>query len=431
MKILVVGGGGREHALAWKLAGDSARPEIFCAPGNAGTVNVATNLPVSAEDVPALLDWARANRPELTVVGPEAPLCAGIADAFAGEGLPVFGPSRAGARIEGSKAFAKAIMQAANVPTAKARTFTDSAAALSHLRERGAPVVVKADGLAAGKGVFVCRELAEAEAAVKTVLDDRCFGEAGGSLLVEDFLDGEEASVMALTDGREIVMLASAQDHKRAHDRDQGPNTGGMGAYSPAPVVTADLWPVIRSLVFEPVLAELARRGIVYRGVLYAGLMIGAKGPMVLEFNCRFGDPETQAVLPRIEGDLLPALLACANGSGLTQDMLRWRRDACVCVVMAAGGYPGKYAKGDPITGLEAADSVGGATVFHAGTALAGGKVVTAGGRVLGVTALGSGMAQAVARAYEAVGLVKFSGAHFRKDIAHRAFARENKGGNA
>jgi phosphoribosylamine--glycine ligase len=283
--------------------------------------------------------------------------------------------------------------------------------------------VVKADGLAAGKGVFVCLSGGEAEDAVRRIAVDRCFGEAGASVLVEDFLEGEEASILALTDGEEIVTLASSQDHKRVFDEDMGPNTGGMGAYSPAPVVTDDLWPVIRSGVLEPVIGELARRGIRYRGVIYAGLMIGPEGPKVLEFNCRFGDPETQAVIPRIAGDLLPALTACAEG-GLSAGMIRWQPDPCVCVVMASGGYPEAYAKGKPIEGLDAAGKLEGVTVFHAGTSLSGGRVVTAGGRVLGVTARGAGLEQAIRRAYEAAGMIVFEGAHFRKDIGRRALVR-------
>jgi len=422
-KILVIGGGGREHALAWKLAGDSERPRVFCAPGNAGTAGIATNLPIAAEDISALAAWARAERPDLTVVGPEAPLCAGLSDMFSEAGLPVFGPSGAGARLEGSKVFSKDVMEKAGVPTAGARSFTDADAAVKHARSRKPPLVVKADGLAAGKGVIICGTAAEAETAILRIMKNRCFGEAGRSVLVEDFLEGEEASILALTDGEEIVPLASSQDHKRVSDGDKGPNTGGMGAYSPAPVVTDDLWPVIRSRVLAPTLAELAKRGIRYRGVIYAGLMIGRRGPMVLEFNCRFGDPETQAVIPRIDGDLFPALMACACG-GLRADMLRWRPDPCVCVVMASGGYPDAYQKGGVISGLDSAGGIGGVTVFHAGTAVADGKVVTAGGRVLGVTATAPGLKEAIGRAYEAVGLIKFEGAQFRTDIGRRALAR-------
>ena len=424
MKILVVGGGGREHALAWKLARDSDRPDLFCAPGNAGTAGLATNLAIRAEDVDGLVEWAKENGPDLTVVGPEAPLCAGLSDALVECGLRVFGPSREAARLEGSKVFAKDVITAAGVPTAVSRRFTDPGEAKAYLRERGAPIVVKADGLAAGKGVFVCTQLGEAEDAVDRVLSERVFGDAGDSVLVEDFLEGEEVSILALVDGERIVMLAPSQDHKRVFDGDRGPNTGGMGAYSPAPVVTAELSDSIRAQVFDPTLAELRKRGIVYRGVLYAGLMMTEAGPSVLEFNCRFGDPETQVVLPRIAGDLAPVLLACADGR-LDEAVVSWRPEACVCVVMASGGYPGSYEKGRPIEGLGDADALDGVIVFHAGTRMDGDRTVTAGGRVLGVTALGSDVKTAAARAYEAAGLIRFDGAHCRSDIAARAFHRQ------
>jgi len=419
----VVGSGGREHALAWKLAHDSSRPEIFCAPGNAGTALVGTNVNISATDIAGLLAWANEHRPALTVVGPEAPLCEGIADRFAEAGFKVFGPCRAAAQLEGSKAFAKDVMQAAGVPTAAFARFEDAAAAKAYLRRQGAPIVVKADGLAAGKGVTVATTVEQAEAAVDEALVQKAFGDAGRSVVIEECLVGEEASILALVDGERIVMLASSQDHKRVFDRDEGPNTGGMGAYSPAPVVTDDLWPMIREQVFARTLAELKRRGITFRGVLYAGLMMTAAGPKVLEFNCRFGDPETQAILPRWDGDLLPALEACAEGR-LEERLVRWKREACVCVVMAAGGYPGSYAKGDEISGLDAAGRLQDVVVFHAGTKLDGGRVVTTGGRVLGVTALGADLRSAVRRAYEACGVIRFDRAHFRKDIAARAFPR-------
>jgi len=423
MKILVVGGGGREHALAWKLAGDSGRPEVFCAPGNAGTAEIATNLEIGAEDLNALRGWAAEARPDLTVIGPEAPLCAGLADTLSAEGLTVFGPSAAAARLEGSKHFAKEVMRAAGVPTAEARGFTDAAEALAYLRERGAPIVVKAEGLAAGKGVTVCETVDHAEQAVREALLDRAFGDAGNRILIEDCLSGEEASILALVDGQTVVMLASSQDHKRALDNDEGPNTGGMGAYSPAPVITDDLWPVIREQVFDRTLAELGKRGITYRGVLYAGLMIDGTVPKVLEFNCRFGDPETQAILPRLNCDLAPALAACARGE-LAEDMIAWRREACACVVMASGGYPGAYVKGKPIAGLAEAAQLEDVVVFHAGTTRYNGETATSGGRVLGVTALGADLEKAVERAYKAVSMISFDGAHYRTDIAHRAFKR-------
>ena len=425
MKILIIGSGGREHALAWKLANDSRRPEIFCAPGNAGTAALATNLPLAAEDIDGTLKWAVEHRPDLTVVGPEAPLCEGITDRFEAEGLRVFGPCKAAAALEGSKAFSKEIMEAAGVPTAESRSFSDYETAARYVRERGAPIVVKADGLAAGKGVYVCSGMASADKALREIMVDRIFGESGTHAIVEDCLTGEEASILALVDGRTAVLLASSQDHKRVFNNDDGPNTGGMGAYSPAPVVDEALWPVIREQVFERTLAELKRRGIDYKGVLYAGLMIGEAGPKVLEFNCRFGDPETQVVLPRIDGDLLPALEACVDGT-LTEDHVRWRAEACVCVVMASGGYPGAYDKGKPITGIADAETLPGAVVFHAGTKLnAAGTPVTAGGRVLGVTALGEDYGTAVQRAYQAVSRLCFDQAQYRTDIAGRALKRE------
>jgi len=423
MKLLVVGGGGREHALAWKLARDSSHPTLYCAPGNAGTASLATNLDIQAEDLDGLCAWAKANRPGLTVIGPEAPLCAGLTDRLETMGLNVFGPNRAAAQIEGSKVFAKDVMTSGGVPTATAATFTRSADALEHLRKVGAPIVVKAEGLAAGKGVYVCQTVAEAEAAIRQILDRRAFGAAGSRIVIEEFLDGEEASILALVDGRNVVMLASAQDHKRALDNDEGANTGGMGAYSPAPVVTDALWPLIREQVFERTLAELRKRGIAYRGVLYAGLMISPKGIKVLEFNCRFGDPETQVILPRLDGDLLPALLACAQGR-LDASRVRWRPDPCVCVVMASGGYPERYRKDLLISGLDTAASVPGVVVLHAGTRATADGVRTAGGRVLGVTAVGPTLRDALDRAYRATGAITFEGAHYRRDIAARALKR-------
>jgi phosphoribosylamine---glycine ligase len=423
MKVLVVGSGGREHALAWTLIHDSRRPAVFCAPGNAGTADLATNLPLAAEDIPRLVDWARANRPDLTVVGPEAPLCAGLTDALQAEGLRVFGPCRAAAQLEGSKVFAKEILTAARVPTARAETFTDAAAALDYVRQTGVPIVIKAEGLAAGKGVTVCLTAAEAERAIREALVDRVFGDAGRRVLVEEFLDGEEASILALVDGARVVMLASAQDHKRVFDNDRGPNTGGMGAYSPAPVVSDRWWPVIEQQVFVPTLNELRRRGITYKGVLYAGLMMTAGGPKVLEYNCRFGDPETQVILPRLATDLIPALEACVDGT-LRPELVAWKPEACVCVVMAAGGYPGPYEKGRPIAGLQDAAALDRTVVFHAGTKLQDGRVVTAGGRVLGVTALGPALGDAVANAYRAVARISFEGAIYRTDIAARALKR-------
>ena len=424
MNILVVGGGGREHAIAWRLAQDSCRPQLFCAPGNAGTAAIAQNVPLAAEDVPGLLAWAKANRPDLTVVGPEVPLCLGLADAFSSAGLRVFGPCQAAARMEGSKLFSKEVMRAAGVPTARSESFDRADAALAALDGFSLPVVIKADGLAAGKGVIIAATRDEAADAVRSMLVDAVFGQAGSQVLIEEFLEGEEASILALVDGEHAVILPSCQDHKRVFDRDEGPNTGGMGAYTPAPVVTPPLLPVIMDTVILPVVRELKKRGIVYKGVLYAGLMIGPKGLNVLEFNARFGDPETEAVLPRIGGDLIPALEACIDGT-LTPALVQVRPEAAATVILAAGGYPGSYKKGTPIFGLDDAAAVPHSVVFHAGTALKDGQVVTAGGRVLAVTALGKDLETAVGRAYEAVAKIRFEGAHYRRDIAHRAFNRQ------
>ena len=422
MKILTVGGGGREHAILWRLSKDAEKHELFAAPGNGGTAAIATNLPISAEDVPVLADWARANRPDLVVVGPEAPLCAGLADAISAAGIPVFGPCAAAARMEGSKAFAKDVMNAAGVPTAKAQTFTDSAAAIAALPAFGFPVVIKADGLAAGKGVVIATSAAEAEATVRSMLDSRQFGESSASILVEQFLEGEEASILALVDGERIALLPGAQDHKRVFDNDEGPNTGGMGAYSPAPVVTPEVEAFALEKIFRPTVAELKKRGIEYRGVLYGGLMIGPQGINVLEFNCRFGDPETEAILPRIEGDFAALLLSCAEGRMTTPVAVSPK--ACTTVVMAAPGYPGKYPKGLPISGLDSAAALPDTVVFHAGTAVKDGTVVTSGGRVLAATALGADICAAVDAAYRAVAAISFDGAHYRRDIARRAFNR-------
>ncbi len=423
MKILVIGSGGREHAIVWKLAQDSRRPEIFCAPGNAGTATLASNLPIAADAIEALTAWAAEHRPDLTVVGPEVPLCAGVVDAFEALGLRIFGPVAAAARMEGSKVFSKEIMEAAGVPTARFRSYTSSKEAILGLAEFTYPVVIKADGLAAGKGVVIAQTREAAAETIHDMLDAAIFGEAGASVLIEEFLDGEEASLLVLTDGEHAVVLPSAQDHKRVFDRDQGPNTGGMGAYSPAPVVTPAIEAFTRDQIVLPVLNELKKRGVVYKGVLYAGLMIGSRGPMVLEFNARFGDPETQVVLPRIEGDLIPALEACIDGT-LTDALVRRSPLAAATVVMTAPGYPGNYPKGSAITGIEEACAMKNCAVFHAGTARKDGRPVTAGGRVLAVTAEGSTLREAVDRAYEAVSKIHFEGAHYRKDIAARAFLK-------
>jgi phosphoribosylamine---glycine ligase len=423
MKILVVGNGGREHTLAWKLANDSRKPAIFCAPGNAGTAALGTNVEIGATDLEAIKDWCLVNRPDLVVIGPEAPLCAGLTDLLEAEGLRVFGPNRAAAQLEGSKQFAKEVMKAGGVPTSAYETFTDVDAACAYVAERGAPIVVKADGLAAGKGVTVAETVAQAQAAIKDALEGNAFGDAGSRVVIEDFLEGEEASILALVDGEHVVMLASSQDHKRAYDHDEGPNTGGMGAYSPASIVTDAVLEKVKNEVYARTLAELKRRGITFKGVLYAGLMIDQGQPRVVEFNCRFGDPETQAVLMRWDGDMIPAIEAVIDGT-LREDMISYKAEHSVCIVMSAGGYPGRYATGDEIQNLEKAGAVEETVVFHAGTALKGNKVVTAGGRVLGVTSLGKDLPDALSRAYIAVETISFNEAYYRKDIAHREMKR-------
>ena len=430
MKILVVGGGGREHAIAWRLARDEGGHEIFCAPGNAGTASVASNVAIGAEDVAGIARWARENGPDLVVVGPEAPLVKGLADELLSIGVPVFGPVAAGARMEGSKRFAKEVMEAAGVPTGKAEAFTDPAAAKAALAKFGLPVVVKADGLAAGKGVVVAETKAEAEAAIDDMLVAGRFGEAGAEVLVEEFLDGEECSILAMTDGETAVLLPSSQDHKRIFDGDRGPNTGGMGAYSPAPVVTEAMLPEIKERIILPVVRELRRRGTTYRGILYAGLMVTPEGGRlalsgsrvnVVEFNARFGDPETEAVLPRLGGSFATALLHAATGC-LGEEDIVVRPEASATVIVASGGYPGSYEKGKVIEGLGNGERKG--IVFHCGTKAEGGKVVTAGGRVLSVTGMGATLREAVDRAYAAVSEISFDGMFYRRDIAHRAFER-------
>ncbi|MDA3926636.1 MAG: phosphoribosylamine--glycine ligase [Kiritimatiellae bacterium] len=423
MKILIIGGGGREHAIAWRLSKDSCKPELYCAPGNAGTDSIAENLPISAEDIDSLTQWAICNKPDLTVVGPEVPLCLGITDIFEAEGLRVFGPCREAAKIEGSKRFSKEVMAAAGVPTARSLSFDNPDKAIDALESFGLPVVIKADGLAAGKGVIIAETKEKAVATIQSMLIDSQFGEAGAEVLIEEFLKGEEASILALIDGENALILPSSQDHKRAYDNDEGPNTGGMGAYSPAPVVTDELIPIIKESVIMPVIREMKKRGCPYKGVLYAGLMINEKGMNVLEFNARFGDPETEAVLPRIDGDIIPALEACIDGT-LNDDLISVRKEAAVTIVMASEGYPGSYPKGIRITGLDQAAEIEGCTVFNAGTKIENGKVVTSGGRVLSVTAIGTDLKDAVEHAYQAVAKIDFKGAHYRKDIAFRAFNR-------
>jgi phosphoribosylamine--glycine ligase len=427
MKVLIIGGGGREHALAWKIAQSKRVAEVYVAPGNAGTALEprVRNVQVGAEDVRALVDFARSTGIDLTIVGPEAPLVAGVVDAFRDAGLRCFGPSRAAAELEGSKAFAKQFLARHGIPTAEFKTFTDLDAARDYIRERGAPIVIKADGLAAGKGVTVARNIDEALRAAEDALAGNAFGEAGARIVVEDFLEGEEASFIVMVDGEHILPLASSQDHKARDDGDQGPNTGGMGAYSPANVVTDELHDRVMREVIEPTVRGMAADGRRYTGFLYAGLMIGSDGSLrVLEYNCRLGDPETQPILLRLRSDMVDLFDAALDGR-LDQVRADWDPRPSLGVVMAAGGYPDSFSKGRVISGLpteERADQ----KVFHAGTRLADdGSVLTSGGRVLCVCALGESVADAKSRAYALTRQISWEGAFYRSDIGYREIARE------
>ncbi|WP_019933391.1 phosphoribosylamine--glycine ligase [Oceanimonas smirnovii] len=425
MNVLVIGGGGREHALAWKAAQSPKVSKVFVAPGNAGTElePQLTNVAISATDIPALLAFARQERVELTIVGPEAPLVAGVVDAFEAEGLAIFGPTAGAAQLEGSKAFTKDFLARQQIPTAAYQNFTEVEPALAYLRQQGAPIVIKADGLAAGKGVIVAMTLEEAEAAVRDMLAGNAFGDAGSRVVIEEFLEGEEASFIVMVDGEHVLPMATSQDHKRVGDKDTGPNTGGMGAYSPAPVVTQEIHDRIMEQVIMPTVRGMADEGHVYKGFLYAGLMIDQAGqPKVIEFNCRFGDPETQPIMLRLKSDLVELCLAGCKGE-LDKATAEFDQRAAVGVVLAAGGYPGAYRQGDVITGIPA--EAEGAKVFHAGTQFKGEDVVTAGGRVLCATALGESVSQAQANAYGLTHQIKWDGVFFRNDIAWRAIARE------
>ncbi|ACL64832.1 phosphoribosylamine/glycine ligase [Anaeromyxobacter dehalogenans 2CP-1] len=419
MRVLVVGSGGREHALAWKISRSPLVRALFAAPGNPGIARVATLVPLAATDVAGLVAWVRQNAIDLVVVGPEAPLVAGLVDRLQEAGVPAFGPAAAAAEIEGSKAFAKDVMRAAGIPTAEYETFEDVAPAVAWARARDGRVVVKADGLAAGKGVVVCGDAAEAEAALRAMLVDRVHGGAGARVVVEERLEGPEASCICFTDGERVRLLAAAQDHKRIFDGDRGPNTGGMGAFSPTPNVTPAVAGMVERDVLLPAVRELARRGRPFRGALYAGLMLTPRGPRVLEFNARLGDPETQPILLRMASDVVPALLASARGD-LSAAEIAFDPRAAVGVVLAAEGYPGDVARGDAIDGLDGPFDEG-VQVFHAGTAAdAAGRVVTSGGRVLTVCALGRDLDDAAARAYAAAGRIRFRGMQYRKDIGKK-----------
>ncbi|MBD1912686.1 MULTISPECIES: phosphoribosylamine--glycine ligase [unclassified Leptolyngbya] len=421
MKVLVVGNGGREHALAWGLLRSPQVTEVICAPGNGGTATLARcrNEPIGVSDFDGIANLVKTAAIDLVVVGPEVPLAEGITDFLRTQSVAVFGPSQAGAQIEASKAWAKQLMEEAGIPTATAAVFEEKEGAIAHLQTHGAPIVVKADGLAAGKGVTVAMTVEEAQAAIESAFGGQ-FGDAGNRVVLEEFLQGQEASVLAITDGKTIRPLLPAQDHKQIGEGDTGPNTGGMGVYAPTPVVDDALLERIQREVLEPAIAQLQKRGIDYRGILYAGLMITPNGdPKVIEFNCRFGDPETQVVLPLLETPLHELFLACVEQRLAEFPPLQWNPGAAACVVIAAKGYPGSYPKGDPITGIAEAEATG-AVVFHAGTRLDGETVLTDGGRVLGVTATGESFEKAIAQAYAALEPIHFDGAYYRRDIGHR-----------
>ena len=422
MRILVIGSGGREHALVWKIAQSKLCDKLFCAPGNGGIAQIAECVDIiKADNIPALLEFARKERIDLTVVGPEVALANGIVDIFCENKLRIFGPNKAAAGLEASKVFSKELMAKYKVPTADFRVFDHPDAANKYIEKIGAPCVVKADGLAAGKGVVVAKSVDEAKKAVASMMQEKIFGNAADKIIIEECLQGEEASILVITDSKEVVTLASAQDHKRVFDHDQGPNTGGMGAYSPALVVTADILKEIMQKIIYPTIDGLAKEGIEFRGVLYAGVMLTKDGPKTLEFNVRFGDPETQAILPRLKSDLLEVMLATSESKLSRIKNLEWDDRASVCVVCAAGGYPGEYTKDKEISGLDDLAKLNDIVVFHAGTKKTGNKILTSGGRVLGVTGLGSTVKDAITKTYQAVDKIKFDGMHFRRDIGRKA----------
>ena len=409
--------------LAWKINQSPRVKKVFCAPGNGGIAEIAQCVDIPADNITALAEFARRQEIDLTIVGPEAPLVAGIVDLFQKEGLKIFGPSQYAAQLEGSKIFAKEFMKRRNIPTADFEVFETQEGAKTFLEKVRFPVVIKADGLAAGKGVFICETWEEANSAVDKIMTERIFKDAGARIVVEECLRGEEASILAVSDGGSYILLASSQDHKRIFDDDRGPNTGGMGAYSPAPLVTDVMMKKIEARIIDPAIRGMLQEGHPFKGVLYAGLMITAEGPKVLEFNVRFGDPETQAILPRLQSDLLDIVMASCEGRLNTLET-RWDNRSCVCVVMSSGGYPGNYEKGKEITGLEESAKDLSCLIFHAGTKRVGKKILTSGGRVLGVTALGSGIAQAIETAYKAVEIVRFDRCFFRRDIGAKALGQ-------
>ncbi|OIO33960.1 MAG: phosphoribosylamine--glycine ligase [Candidatus Omnitrophica bacterium CG1_02_40_15] len=425
MNVLVIGSGGREHAIVWKLSQSKKVKKIFCAPGNSGIKEIAELVDVKPDDVPRLLDFAKNNKIDLTVVGPEAPLVKGIVDIFNENGLKAFGPFKDVAMLEGSKVFSKNIMKKFGLATADFKVFDNPNNARKYLNEIGVPIVIKADGLAAGKGVIIPKTIEEGLKVIDSIMVERIFGDSGNRIILEDCLEGEEVSMLVFTDGKTIVPLESSQDHKRIFDKDKGPNTGGMGAYSPAPIVTKDMLGEIIKGVFRPVVDGLKKEGKVYKGVLYAGLMITKNGPMVLEFNVRFGDPETQAILPRLKSDLADIMMACADGT-LDKIDVKWDKSPCISVVCASKGYPDGYEKDKEIFGLEEAKKIKDVIVFHAGTKNENGKIFTNGGRVLGVTSLGKDIKSAKLNAYKAIEHIRFEGMQYRKDIGDRAIKRRS-----
>jgi len=427
MKILVIGSGGREHTLVWKIAQSPYVEKIYCIPGNPGIAELAACEKMDVESFDSIARFAMDSRIDLTIIGPEDPLANGIVDYFQDAGLRIFGPSKLAAEIESSKIFAKELMHKYGIPTANDKTFDNPDDAKAYIRDIGAPIVVKADGLAKGKGAFPCRDIKSAEMAVDSIMVLREFGDAGNRIIVEEFMEGEEASFIAFTDGKTIKPMASAQDHKPIYDGDKGPNTGGMGAYSPAPVVTESVHKKIMDQI-KTAIKGMSAEGREYKGVLYAGLMIKDGEPRVVEFNARFGDPETQAVLPRLKSDIVPVMQACIDGD-LDKVQMEWTQEVAVCVVMASGGYPGKYGKGSAIYGLKDASAMNNVIVFHAGTARDGDKIVTSGGRVLGVTAIGQSIGSAIERVYKALEKIHFENAYYRKDIGYRALEHRGSKG--
>ena len=423
MRILVIGSGGREHALVWKIAQSKLVDKIFCAPGNGGISKLAECIDIKAEDIPELLDFSRKERIDLAVVGPEAPLSMGIVDEFRNQGLKIFGPQKKAAQMESSKVFSKELMARYNVPTADFKIFSDAAQAKSYIDRIGAPCVIKADGLAQGKGVVVAQTIDEAKKAVDSMMLEKIFEDAGNRVIIEECLQGQEASILVITDSKEVISLASSQDHKRIFDNDKGPNTGGMGAYSPTPLVTPEIFKQILEEIVYKTIDGLARENIQYEGVLYTGIMLTKKGPKVLEFNARFGDPETQAILPRLQSDLVEVMLAVTQQKLSRIKVLDWDRRACVSVVCASGGYPGHYEKDKEIFGLDEVDKMKDVVVFHAGTKKSASKYLTNGGRVLNVTGLGSGIKEAIEGTYQAVEKINFEGIHYRRDIGYKALA--------